>query len=274
MTVPSIDLNDGTSIPQLGFGVFKVPATDTFDVVSEAIRVGYRHIDTAKAYENEAEVGRAVRESGIPREEFYVTTKLWNDDQGAGNVAPAFEASAERLDIDYVDLYLMHWPSPWRGLYIESWEAMNALKNTHPVRSVGVSNFTATHIKSLVDAGLPAPPVNQIELHPGLQQREATTEGSVYNIATEAWSPLAHGHVLEDPNIAAIAGRVSRTPAQVILRWHVQNDRIVIPKSVNPARIAENFAIFDFELSEDDVAALDSLESGKRYGPNPDTAKF
>lgn len=273
MTSPVLDLSDGNKIPQLGFGVFKIPPEDTAAAVNEALRVGYRHIDTAKAYENEAGVGQAVRESGIPRDEIFVTTKLWNNDHGAANVAPAFEASLEQLGLDHVDLYLMHWPSVSRGLYVETWEALCKLKETHPVRSVGVSNFTATLFKELLDAGLPAPPINQIELHLGLQQREATVECEAHGCLIEAWSPLGHGRV-DDPNVAAIAGRHGKTPAQVILRWHIQEGRIAIPKSVHPERIAENFAIFDFELSDGDVAALHSLESGLRYGPDPMTARF
>lgn len=273
MTVPNLPLSDGNSIPQLGFGVFKIPPADTFAAVTTALEVGYRHIDTAKAYENEAEVGRAVRESGIPREEIFVTTKLWNDEHGRDNVAPAFEASFERLGLDHVDLYLMHWPSVSRGLYIETWEALAALKESHPVTSVGVCNFTATLYKELTDAGLPAPPINQIELHLGLQQREATVVCEAHDCLIEAWSPLGHGRV-DDPNVAAIAGRVGRTPAQVILRWHIQDGRVAIPKSATPSRIAENFEIFDFELSDDDVAALNSLDAGVRYGPDPATARF
>lgn len=273
MTSPILTLSDGTAIPQLGFGVFKIPPQDTFAAVTEALRVGYRHIDTAKAYENEAEVGRAVRESGIPREEIFVTTKLWNNDQGKDNVGPAFEASLERLDIEHIDLYLMHWPSPTRGLYLETWEALTKLKESQPVRSVGVCNFTAPLYKELTDAGLPAPPINQIELHLGLQQRETSVLCGAHDCVIEAWAPLAHGRV-DDPNVAAIAGRVGRTPAQVILRWHIQEGRVAIPKSINPQRIAENFAIFDFELSEADVAALHSLDAGQRLGPNPKTATF
>jgi 2,5-diketo-D-gluconate reductase A len=202
-----------------------------------------------------------------------VTTKLWNKDQGAGNVRAAFDASLERLDIGYVDLYLMHWPSPTRGLYVETWGAMQELIGAGAT-SVGVSNFMPEHLIALADAGLPTPPIDQIELHPGLQQRVASEYAAANGIVIEAWSPLARGEILQDPNIAAIAGRVSKTPAQVILRWHIEDGRVVIPRSVNAGRIAENFALFDFELSVDDVAALDSLDAGSRVGPNPVTATF
>jgi 2,5-diketo-D-gluconate reductase A len=273
MTVPNLTLRDGTSIPQLGFGVFEVPPEQTYDAVSTALEVGYRHIDTAMIYENEEAVGRAVRDSGIPRDELFVTTKLWNKDQGADRVRAAFDASSERLDIGYIDLYLMHWPSPKRGLYVETWGAMQELIGDR-LRSVGVSNFMPEHLIALEDAGLPTPPIDQIELHPGLQQHEASQYATANGITIEAWSPLARGEILQDPNIAAIAGRLGRTPAQVILRWHIEEGRVVIPRSVNAGRIAENFALFDFELAPEDVVALESLDAGSRVGPNPVTATF
>jgi diketogulonate reductase-like aldo/keto reductase len=273
MTVPAVQLKDGTSIPQLGFGVFEVPPAETHAAVTHALETGYRHIDTATIYGNEEAVGQAIRDSGIPREEIFVTTKLWNSDQGAGNVRPAFEASLERLDIGYVDLYLMHWPSPRRGLYVETWaEMQNLLGET--LRCAGVSNFMPEHLAALIEARLPVPPIDQIELHPGLQQEEMREFAAAHDIAIEAWSPLARGEVLMDPNIAAIAGRVGRSPAQVILRWHIQNGRVVIPRSVTPSRIVENFDLFGFELSDDDMAALDSLDAGTRVGPNPVNARF
>jgi 2,5-diketo-D-gluconate reductase A len=267
-------MSDAEPIPQIGFGVFQVPPEETYAAVAEALNVGYRHIDTAKLYYNEAAVGEAVRDSDIPREELFVTTKLWNDDQGKGNVGPAIEESLARLGLDYVDLYLMHWPSPTRGLYVETWAEMQSLRDEGLARSVGVSNFMPEHLIALKEADLPTPPINQIELHPGLQQRETTDYAVANDIVIEAWSPLAQGGVLQDPNIAAIAGRHGKTPAQVILRWHIQDGRVVIPKSVTPSRIKENFEIFDFELTEDDMAALESLDAGKRVGPNPVTATF
>jgi diketogulonate reductase-like aldo/keto reductase len=274
MSVPNIPLGDGTSIPQLGFGVFEVPPEKTYAAITEALRAGYRHIDTARLYFNEEPAGQAIRDSGIPREELYVTTKLWNDDQGYDNVKPAFEGSFERLGLDYIDMYLIHWPSPTRDLYIETWEAMQELKDDDRLRSVGVSNFMPEHLDALAREDLPMPVMNQIELHPGLQQREATEYCRERDIVVEAWSPLARGEVLEDPNIAAIAGRHGKTPAQVILRWHLQDGRVVIPRSVTPSRIVENFGLFDFELDEQDMAALESLDAGKRVGPDPVLAQF
>jgi 2,5-diketo-D-gluconate reductase A len=273
MSIPELQLRDGTTIPQLGFGVFEVPPEQTYEVVTTALEVGYRHIDTAMIYGNEEPVGRAIRDSGIPREELFVTTKLWNSDQGADRVRAAFDASLERLGIEYVDLYLMHWPSPSRGLYVETWEAMQDLVGG-PLGSAGVSNFMPEHLEALAVAGLPTPPIDQIELHPGLQQLAATEYCEENEIVVEAWSPLARGEILQDPNIAAIAGRLGKTPAQVILRWHIEEGRVVIPRSVNAGRIAENFALFDFELAPEDIAALESLDAGSRVGPNPVTATF
>jgi diketogulonate reductase-like aldo/keto reductase len=273
MNVPELQLRDGTTIPQLGFGVFEVPPEQTYEVVSTALEVGYRHIDTAMIYGNEEPVGRAIRDSGIPREELFVTTKLWNTDQGKDKVRAAFDASLARLDIGYVDLYLIHWPSPTRGLFVETWGAMQELIGEN-LRSAGVSNFMPEHLVALADAGLPTPPIDQIELHPGLQQREASEYAAANQIVIEAWSPLARGEILQDPNIGAIAGRLGKTLAQVILRWHIEEGRVVIPRSVNAGRIAENFALFDFELAPDDISALEYMDAGSRVGPNPVTATF
>lgn len=273
MTVPAIRLRDGSSIPQLGFGVFEIPPEQTHAAVTEALRVGYRHIDTAAIYGNEQAVGEAIRDSGIPREEIYVTTKLWNTDQGAAHVRPAFEASVERLGTGYVDLYLMQWPSPARGLFVETWDAMQDLIGPE-LRTAGVSNFMPEHLDALDAAGLPTPPIDQIELHPGLQQTAATARCAEHEVVVEAWSPLARGGNLSDPTIAAIAERVDRTPAQAILRWHIQKGYVAIPRSVTPSRIAENFAIFDFELSRQEMSAMNALDAGGRVGPDPVTARF
>ena len=267
MTVPTITLNNGVEIPQLGFGVFQVPDDETETAVSRALEAGYRSIDTAAIYGNERGVGRALRASGIPREELFITTKLWNSDQGAA--AAAFEASLERLDLEQLDLYLIHWPAPGKDRYAEAWTALEELYAGGRVRAIGVSNFLPEHLGRIVDLGGTVPAVNQVELHPALQQREIVDADDELGIATEAWSPLAQGAILTNPTITAIADRLGRTPAQVILRWHVEQGRVVIPKSVTPSRIAENFDLFGFALDTDDLAAIDALEAGDRTGPHP-----
>jgi 2,5-diketo-D-gluconate reductase A len=271
-STPQLELNDGRQIPQLGFGVFQVQPEETRQSVALALQTGYRLIDTAAAYGNEAEVGEAIAASGVPRSELFVTTKLWNDDQGHANALSAFEHSLERLDLEYVDLYLIHWPAPARGRYVETWKALCELKADGKARSIGVSNFTAANLEEIIAATDVVPAVNQVELHPYLTQSDLRSFHREHGIVTEAWSPLGRGgDLLEEPVLREIAARHGRTPAQVLLRWHVQIDNVAIPKSVTPARIEENFQIFDFALSDDEVGALDALDSGRRIGPDPTT---
>ena len=269
MTVPDIQLNSGQSIPQLGFGVFKVDPKETERVVSDALEVGYRHLDTAHIYGNETGVGAAIEKSGIPREELFITTKLWNSDQGTQSAHDAFDLSLEKLGLDYVDLYLIHWPSPKKNQFVESWLAMEEMAASERTRSIGVSNFLPHHLQPVLDASTTVPAVNQIELHPYLQQRDAVEFGVAHGIATEAWSPLGRGHLLEDETVAAIAAAHERSIAQVVLRWHLQNGFIVIPKSTHKDRMAENFSVFDFELSTDEVASITALERDGRIGSHP-----
>ncbi|MER5897647.1 aldo/keto reductase [Streptomyces sp. NPDC001876] len=270
-TVPTVTLNNGIAIPQLGFGVFQVPDDETTAAVSAALDAGYRSIDTAAVYGNEAGVGRALADSGIPREELFVTTKLWNADQGYDSALAAFDASLAELGLDYVDLYLIHWPTPARDLYPDSWRALEKLLADGRIRAAGVSNFQPAHLRRLIDAGSLVPAVNQIELHPGLQQEELRTLHAEHGIATEAWSPLAQGALLDDSALVAIAERHGKSPAQVVLRWHLQLGNVVIPKSVTPARIRENIDVFDFTLSSADMEAIAGLDRGMRTGPDPDT---
>ncbi|MFD4694545.1 aldo/keto reductase [Streptomyces sp. NBC_00683] len=270
-TVPTVTLNNGITIPQLGFGVFQVPDDETTAAVSGALDAGYRSIDTAAVYGNETGVGRALATSGIPREELFVTTKLWNADQGYDSALAAFDASLAKLGLDYVDLYLIHWPTPARDLYPDSWRALEKLLADGRIRAAGVSNFQPAHLRRLIDAGSLVPAVNQIELHPGLQQEELRTLHAEHGIATEAWSPLAQGALLDDSALVAIAERHGKSPAQVVLRWHLQLGNVVIPKSVTPARIRENIDVFDFELSPADMDAIAGLDRGMRTGPDPDT---
>lgn len=270
-TVPPIVLNDGNLIPQLGFGVFQVPPDDAFEVVATALRTGYRSIDTAAAYNNEEGVGRAIRESGIPRDEIYVTTKLWNADQGYDSALRAFDASMRQLGLDYLDLYLIHWPVPTADRYLGSYRALRALREEGRVRSIGVSNFRISDLERLIGEVGEAPAVNQIELHPRLVQRELREYHTEHAIATEAWSPLGQGALLNDPIITKIAADVGRTPAQVLIRWHLQLGNVVIPKSATPSRIAENFDVFGFELAPEQMQAILSLDKGERFGPDPAT---
>ena len=269
--VPSLKMNDGHEIPQLGFGVFQVPPQDTANVVSQALRAGYRAIDTAAAYENEAGVGEAIASSDLDRERVFVTTKLWNDDHGRDRAGDAFADSLERLGFDYVDLYLIHWPAPSSGRYVETWEALCELKESGRARSIGTSNFMIEHLEEIIEATGVVPTVNQIELHPQLQQAELRAFHRERGILTEAWSPLGQGKVLDDPAITGLASKHDRTPAQVVLRWHLQLGNVVIPKSVTPARIEENFRLFDFELTDEEMSTLEQLDSGKRTGPDPTT---
>jgi 2,5-diketo-D-gluconate reductase A len=268
-SVPSVALNDGHRIPRLGFGVFQVPGEKTADVVLHALRTGYRSIDTAAAYENEAGVGEAIAASGLPRDELFVTTKLANDDHGRARAHRALHASLKRLGQDYVDLYLIHWPVPARDLYVGTWEALIDLRDEGLVRCIGVSNFLPEHIERIVDATHVAPVINQVELHPRFQQQELRRWHGEHGILTEAWSPLGQGSILDDRVIERIASEHRRTPAQVILRWHLQLGNVVIPKSATPERIEENFHVFDFELTEDQMQAITQLETGERIGGDP-----
>jgi 2,5-diketo-D-gluconate reductase A len=266
-----VELNDGRAMPQLGFGVFQIPPADTAAAVGHALRVGYRHVDTAAAYRNEAQVGEAIRSSGLDREAVFVTTKLWNSDQGRDAARRALEASLDRLGFDAVDLYLIHWPAPARDRYLETWETLIELQRDGLARSIGVSNFEVDHLQRIIDATGVVPAVNQIELHPRLQQRELRGFHDEHGINTTAWSPLAQGGVLGDPPIVRLAETYGKTPAQVILRWHLDLGNIVIPKSVTPKRIEENFGIFDFRLDEDAMRVMAQLDAGERIGPDPRT---
>ncbi|NUO46866.1 MAG: aldo/keto reductase [Streptomyces sp.] len=269
--IPTVTLNNGIEIPQLGFGVFQVPDPETAAAVTSALEAGYRSIDTAAIYGNEKGVGQALAASGIARDELFVTTKLWNADQGYDATLKAFDASLAELGLDYVDLYLIHWPTPARDLYRESWRAIEKLAGEGRVRAAGVSNFQPAHLRRLLDDSSLVPAVNQIELHPGLQQRELRDLHTELGIATEAWSPLAQGAVLSEPVLTSIAGRYGKSPAQVVLRWHLQLGNIVIPKSVTPARIRENADVFDFALTDEELTAIAGLDRGLRTGPDPDT---
>lgn len=269
-TVPSIVLNDGNVIPQLGFGVFQVPADDVAPVVTTALKAGYRSIDTAAIYGNEEGTGRAIREFGLPRDEVYVTTKLWNSEQGYDSALRAFDASMDRLGLDYLDLYLIHWPVPAADRYVQTWKALKALKVQGRVRSIGVSNFTVANLERIIGETGEIPVVNQIELHPRLAQRELREFHAAHAIATEAWSPLGQGTLLDDHTITAIANEVKRTPAQVIIRWHLQLGNVVIPKSVTPARIVSNFDVFGFELTRNQMDAINALNTNTRVGADPD----
>jgi 2,5-diketo-D-gluconate reductase A len=277
MSAPSITLNDGNSIPQVGLGVWQTPPEDTERAVATALEAGYRHIDTAAAYGNEREVGHAIKsaaESGLAREDVYITTKLWNADQGHDSTLAAFDASMDRLGLDYLDLYLIHWPMPSKNLFVDTFKAFAQLRDEGRIRSIGVSNFEPEHLRTLVDATGIVPAVNQIELHPLLQQEELREVHAQLGIATEAWSPLGQGSLLTNSTVTAVADAHGKTPAQVLIRWHMQLGNIVIPKSVTPQRIVSNFDVFDFELSEQDMASISSLGDGTRLGPDPRTFEF
>ena len=272
MTVPQVRLNNGVSMPQLGFGVFQIPDDETETAVTAALETGYRGIDTASAYGNEAGVGAAIAKSGIPREEMFVTTKLGNDDQGYDATLRAFDASMSRLGLEQLDLYLIHWPRPKRDRYVDTWRAFEKLLADGRVRAIGVSNFQPAHLRRVIDETGTVPAVNQVELHPYLTQEELRAFDASQGIATEAWSPLAKGgDLLNEAIVTSLASKYGRTAAQVVLRWHLQLGNVVIPKSVTPSRIKENFDVFDFELADDDMATLSSLDQGLRTGPDPDT---
>jgi 2,5-diketo-D-gluconate reductase A len=266
---PVVTLHDGAEMPQLGFGTWQIPAEETQEKVEEALAVGYRHVDTAAAYRNEAGVGAAIAATGVRREDVFVTTKLWNSQQGYDSALRAFEKSLERLGTGHVDLYLIHWPLPQRDLFLDTWRAFERIKEEGGAHSIGVSNFRVEDLERLEREAEQLPAVNQIELHPRFQQAELRAWHADHDIATEAWSPLAQGDLLEDGTIETVAAHHDRTPAQVILRWHLQVGNVVIPKSSNPERIRQNFELFDFALSEDDMAALERLDTGERIGPDP-----
>jgi len=271
LTIPSLTLHDGVEIPQLGFGVFQVPPEDTQGVVEQALDAGYRHIDTAGAYRNEKGVGAAIAASGLAREDLFVTTKLWNSEQGFETTLAAFEKSLERLGFEYVDLYLIHWPVPSEGRFVDTWRAFERVHGEGRARTIGVSNFRVEDLERLEAETETRPTVNQIELHPRLQQAELRAWHADHGIVTEAWSPLAQGELLDDEKIVAIAERHGRTPAQAVLRWHLQLGNVVFPKSVTPGRIRENIELFDFELSDAEMAEFERLDRGERIGPDPGT---
>ena len=271
-TVPAVTLNNGNPMPQLGFGVYQVPDDEAAAVVSTALETGYRSIDTAALYDNEEGTGRAIAGSGIPREEIFLTTKLWNTEQGYDSTLRAFDESLAKLGTDYVDLYLIHWPLPARDLYVDTWRAFEKIHEEGRAKAIGVSNFQPAHLRRLFDESGIVPAVNQIELHPRLQQEELRSFDAEHRVATEAWSPLGRGNgVLDDPAVLKTAEKYGKTPAQVVLRWHIQLGNVVIPKSSTPSCIAENFDVFGFELDDDDMTAIAALETGERVGPDPDT---
>jgi 2,5-diketo-D-gluconate reductase A len=269
--IAQIPLRGGVAIPQLGFGVFQVPPSETAEAVAQALSVGYRHIDTAAAYRNEAGVGQAIRASGLDRGEVFVTTKCWNDDHGLEEAKRALRASLERLGLDFVDLYLIHWPVPSHDRYVDTWKAFIDLQSDGLTRSIGVSNFQPAHLQRVVAETGETPAINQIELHPYLQQPILRRKHQEMMIVTEAWSPLAQGQALADPTILKIADAHAKTPAQVVIRWHLQLGNVVIPKSVTPRRIHENFDVFDFALSDAEMKAIGTLDEDRRTGPDPDT---
>ncbi|MFF5339009.1 aldo/keto reductase [Streptomyces sp. NPDC013181] len=268
--VPSLTLHNGVEMPQLGFGVWQVPDDEAATAVATAIESGYRSIDTAAIYQNETGTGKAIAASGVARDELFVTTKLWNTEQGYDSTLRAFDASLAKLGLDYVDLYLIHWPVPAKDAYLDTYRAFEKIYAEGRARAIGVSNFLPEHLERLLGETSVVPVINQIELHPQLQQAESRALHAEHGILTEAWSPLGSGKgLLEVPTVVAVARKHGRTPAQAVLRWHIQTGNVVIPKSVTPSRIAENIDVFDFELDADDMAAFAALDEGKRLGPNP-----
>jgi 2,5-diketo-D-gluconate reductase A len=269
--VPNIRLNNGVEIPQFGFGVFQIPPAETAGAVREAFAAGYRHIDTAQMYGNEEGVGEAIKDSDLSRDEVFVTTKLNNDAHGYNSAISALDESLKKLRLDYVDLYLIHWPLPHQDRYVETWKGFEKLLADGRARSIGVSNFQPAHLDRLAKETDTVPAVNQIELHPLLTQTELRGYHAEHGIATEAWSPIAQGEVLGEQTITSLADKYGKSPAQVVLRWHLQVGNIVFPKSVNPDRMRENINVFDFELADDDVDAIEAMDAGHRTGPDPDT---
>ncbi len=270
-----IQLNDGNSIPQLGYGVWQISNPEASTAVQTAISHGYRSIDTATIYRNEEGVAQGIKNSDIPRSELFITTKVWNEDQGYEETLKAFKLSLKKLELDYIDLYLIHWPSPNRNKYVDSWKALEKLKTEGLVKSIGVSNFCIEHLERLMSETATVPALNQIELHPLFQQKELRAFHDKHKIVTEAWSPLGQAKILDNEKISALAKRHQKSAAQIILRWHIQNNIVAIPKSVTPSRIKENISLFDFELSADDMQIMESINSTSgRIGPNPATADF
>ncbi|MFD7898346.1 aldo/keto reductase [Streptomyces sp. NPDC059743] len=270
--VPTLTLNNGIEMPQLGFGVWQVPDAEAVKAVATALESGYRSIDTAAIYGNEEGTGQAIAASGIAREELFVTTKLWNSDQGYESALRAFDTSLEKLGLDYVDLYLIHWPRPDAGTYVDTYKAFEKIHADGRAKAIGVSNFLPAHLERLIGETSVVPAVNQIELHPQLPQTGSRAFHAEHSITTEAWSPLGQGKgLLEVPTVVAVARKHERTPAQVVLRWHLQLGHVVIPKSVTPSRIQENIDVFGFELDADDLAAFAALDEGRRLGPDPAT---
>jgi 2,5-diketo-D-gluconate reductase A len=276
--VPTIELNDGKTIPQLGFGVFQIPPADTAEAVSTALEAGYRHIDTAEMYGNERGVGEAVRASGLDRADVYITSKLNNGFHEPDAARKAFAATLDELGSDYVDLFLIHWPLPtlYGGDFVSTWKTLEEFRSDGRARSIGVSNFQVAHLERLAAESDVVPAVNQVELHPYFHNAEVDAYGREHGIVTEAWAPIAQGKVLGDPALASIAAKYDKSPAQVVLRWHIQRGNIVFPKSTTPSRIRENFELFDFELEGADVLAIDALDKGEagRDGPNPDAFDY
>jgi diketogulonate reductase-like aldo/keto reductase len=269
LDIPTIELSGGVQIPQFGVGVFQVKPEDTVENVTHALDLGYRHIDTAKAYGNEAQVGQALRASGLSREAVFVTTKLWNNDQA--DAKRALKTSLGQLELDHVDLYLIHWPAPGQDLYVQAWQALIEAQQEGLTRAIGVSNFQPEHLRRIVDETGVTPAVNQIELHPYLQQTGLRREHADRGIVTEAWSPIAKAEALKDPVIVELAEAHGKTPAQIILRWHIQLGNVVFPKSLSPERLAQNIDVFNFELADDEMERFEPLDRGYRTGPDPDT---
>ncbi|MFR9730374.1 aldo/keto reductase [Saccharopolyspora sp. MS10] len=269
--VPNVTLNTGAQMPQLGFGVFQVPPDQVVEPVLAAIEAGYRSIDTAAVYGNEEGVGKAIAESGVPREDLFVTTKLWNDRQGYDSTFEAFDESLTKLGLDYVDLYLIHWPVAAKDRYVETWKAFEKLHAEGRAKAIGVSNFQIPHLRRLFEETGVVPALNQIELHPHFQQGDLRAFHQEHGIHTEAWGPLGQGKgLLDEPTLSSLAEKYGKTPAQIVLRWHLQLGNVVIPKSATPSRIRQNVEVFDFELAEDDMAVIAGLETGQRGGADPD----
>lgn len=272
---PSLTLNDGNTMPQLGLGTWQTPEDEAAAIVVAALKTGYRLIDTAAIYGNEAAVGQGLRQAGLAREQIFVTTKLWNDAQGYDEALRAFDDSLKRLQLDTVDLYLIHWPAPRKDRYVDSWRALVRLKEEKRVRSIGVSNFQISHLERIIKETGVTPAINQIELHPDFQQQELQAFHAAHGILTQSWSPLGQGALLHNETILRIAAKHGKSTAQTIIRWHLDNNLLVIPKSVHAERVVENFSVFDFTLDPDDLARLATLDDAKhRVGPHPDTADF